>query len=74
MIGMAEYMGPSCYKTHDNAGMFYIEAGVFCVEAIATYEYNKGIIEAIVYEYDQGNPSPQFPFRYGINIYPSPKR
>ena len=34
MIGMAEYMGPSCYKTHVNAGMFYIEAGVFCVEAV----------------------------------------
>ena len=34
MIGMAEYMGPSCYKTHVKAGMFHIEAGVFCVEAV----------------------------------------
>ena len=32
-IGMAEYVGPSCYKTHIYVGMFYIEAGVFCIEA-----------------------------------------
>ena len=31
---MAEYMGPSCYKTHVDKGMFYIEAGVFCVEVV----------------------------------------
>ena len=31
---MAEYMGLSCYKTHVNVGMFYIEAGVFCVEVV----------------------------------------
>ena len=30
-IGMAEYVGPSCYKTHHYAGMFYIEADVFCM-------------------------------------------
>ena len=33
VIGMAEYVGPSCYKTHIYAGMFYIEAGVFYIEA-----------------------------------------
>ena len=27
-------MGPLCYKMHANAGMFYIEEGVFCVEAV----------------------------------------
>ena len=32
-IGMAKYVGPSCYKTHIYAGIFYIEAGVFCIEA-----------------------------------------
>ena len=31
-IGMAEYVGPSCYKTHIYTGIFYIEADVFCIE------------------------------------------
>ena len=29
---MAEYVEPLCYKTHIYMGMFYIEAGVFCIE------------------------------------------
>ena len=32
VIGMAEHVGPSCYKTHIHTGMFYIEAGVFYIK------------------------------------------
>ena len=39
-IGMAEYVRPSCYKTHIYAGMFYIEAGMFCIKAGHEVSYN----------------------------------